>query len=155
MLSRMTMVGIVSLLVCTLVALTSGAANVWWTDEVAFANEEDGNNLQKQQHHEFTGYQPRLVSFNRASDQANGEKRKVPAGPNREHNEYPTSPPYRHERSIASPSPSGPIEPPHNGIIASAPYGDDNNKRTSPGPSDPVDPPHLGRNRPPTWATLY
>ena len=79
--SRMAMVGIVTLLVCTLVALQPAAANVWWTGEVAFANEEDGNNnMKKQQQHEYTGYQPRLASFIKASDQANSEKDKCPLG---------------------------------------------------------------------------
>ncbi|PUZ60429.1 hypothetical protein GQ55_4G125700 [Panicum hallii var. hallii] len=139
MLTRMAMVGIVSLLVCTLVALTSEASNVWWASEVAFANEAYGNNnLQKQQHHEFTGYRPRLASFNRASDQANDGKRKVPTGPNCEHNKYATSPPYRHDKSKTSPSPSDPIDPTHYSILASPPY-----RRQQ----DP--------NGPPTWATLY
>jgi len=152
----MAMVGIVTLLVCTLIALQPAAANVWWTGEVAFANEEDGNNnMKKQQQHEYTGCQPRLASFIKASDPANSEKREVPSGPNPKHHKKPAPPPYRHERSITLPSPTSPIKPPHNGILASAPHRDDNNKRISPGPSDQIDPPHDGRNRPLAWATMY
>jgi hypothetical protein len=121
MLSRMVMVGIMPLLVCTLAALTSEASNVWWTGDVGFVNEAYGNFLHKHQQHEFTSYRSRLASFNRASDQVDDWKRKVPTGPNCDHNRYSTSP-----------SPSNSIDPSQHNILAPPPCGDDNNKRTPP-----------------------